>query len=320
MSKFLGVAKDELTQNQIDQMQTALGNPADPTQQITARRFLGTATDDQGTPDAVFKVSRTHAIGTSPHSFRDETIFSPSISLKAIASFDAALSIQTALPVDHIIGFQSRSGHVGPGLLSTQYGCGTFNNNTGSITVDYAFYNGNIYNGTVGACYGFYNQPTHSTNTNTSYGYVHAPTIDAGKTVTNSAGVRIETVAGAGTLTNEFGVYVTPLTKGGVKWPLYIAAQTGTTFLGSPVQLANTVNPDTDNTRSIGTALLRLVNVFANQFRPGAGTAIWTSGAGTPEAAVTAPVGSLFTRTDGGANTTLYVKESGAGNTGWVAK
>lgn len=44
------------------------------------------------------------------------------------------------------------------------------------------------------------------------------------------------------------------------------------------------------------------------------------SGAGTPEGAVTAGVGSLFLRTDGGAGTTLYVKESGTGNTGWVAK
>jgi hypothetical protein len=46
----------------------------------------------------------------------------------------------------------------------------------------------------------------------------------------------------------------------------------------------------------------------------------WTCGTGTPEGVVTAPVGSLFTRTNGGANTTLYVKESGTGNTGWVAK
>lgn len=44
------------------------------------------------------------------------------------------------------------------------------------------------------------------------------------------------------------------------------------------------------------------------------------SGANTPEGAITAPVGSVFLRTNGGANTTLYVKESGAGNTGWVAK
>lgn len=45
-----------------------------------------------------------------------------------------------------------------------------------------------------------------------------------------------------------------------------------------------------------------------------------TSGSGTPEGVVTAPVGSLFLRTDGAAATTLYVKTSGAGNTGWTAK
>lgn len=43
-------------------------------------------------------------------------------------------------------------------------------------------------------------------------------------------------------------------------------------------------------------------------------------GTGTPEGAVTAPVGSLYLRTDGGALTSLYVKESGTGNTGWVGK
>ena len=43
-------------------------------------------------------------------------------------------------------------------------------------------------------------------------------------------------------------------------------------------------------------------------------------GTGTPEGIVTALVGSLYIRTDGGASTTLYVKESGTGNTGWVAK
>lgn len=47
---------------------------------------------------------------------------------------------------------------------------------------------------------------------------------------------------------------------------------------------------------------------------------IWRTGSGTPEGSVTASVGSLYTRSDGGAGTTLYVKESGTGNTGWVAK
>ena len=44
------------------------------------------------------------------------------------------------------------------------------------------------------------------------------------------------------------------------------------------------------------------------------------SGSGSPEGVVSAPVGRLYIRTDGGAGMTLYVKESGTGNTGWVGK
>ena len=43
-------------------------------------------------------------------------------------------------------------------------------------------------------------------------------------------------------------------------------------------------------------------------------------GSGTPESVVAAGVSSLFLRTDGGTSTTLYVKETGTGNTGWIAK
>jgi hypothetical protein len=45
-----------------------------------------------------------------------------------------------------------------------------------------------------------------------------------------------------------------------------------------------------------------------------------SKGAGTPEGVVTANVGSTFHRTNGGAGSSFYVKESGTGNTGWVAK
>lgn len=44
------------------------------------------------------------------------------------------------------------------------------------------------------------------------------------------------------------------------------------------------------------------------------------SGAGTPEGAIAAEIGSTYHRNDGGAGTSFYVKESGSGNTGWVAK
>lgn len=43
-------------------------------------------------------------------------------------------------------------------------------------------------------------------------------------------------------------------------------------------------------------------------------------GTGTPEGVITAGVSSGFRRTDGGAGTCYYRKESGTGNTGWVAK
>jgi hypothetical protein len=62
------------------------------------------------------------------------------------------------------------------------------------------------------------------------------------------------------------------------------------------------------------TGTVQTYDHFANN------SVVWKTGTGSPENVVLAPVGSLYSRTDGGANTTLYVKESGAGNTGWVAK
>lgn len=43
-------------------------------------------------------------------------------------------------------------------------------------------------------------------------------------------------------------------------------------------------------------------------------------GNGSPEGKITAARGALYLRMDGGAATSIYVKESGAGATGWVAK
>ena len=44
------------------------------------------------------------------------------------------------------------------------------------------------------------------------------------------------------------------------------------------------------------------------------------AGVGSPENVVAASVGSLYLRTDGAGGSTLYVKESGAADSGWVAK
>jgi hypothetical protein len=60
-----------------------------------------------------------------------------------------------------------------------------------------------------------------------------------------------------------------------------------------------------------------LANTIVVQF--GSGPKV-LNGNGSPEGVQTAPVGSIYLRSDGGAATTLYVKESGTGNTGWIGK
>jgi hypothetical protein len=62
-------------------------------------------------------------------------------------------------------------------------------------------------------------------------------------------------------------------------------------------------------------------NLFYGPVRWGSSTGpVDAFGAGTPEGTVTAVVGSTFRRTNGGVGASFYVKESGTGNTGWVAK
>jgi hypothetical protein len=45
----------------------------------------------------------------------------------------------------------------------------------------------------------------------------------------------------------------------------------------------------------------------------------WATGNGSPEGVVTAAIGSLYSRLDGGTDTAVYRKETGTGASGWVA-
>lgn len=82
----------------------------------------------------------------------------------------------------------------------------------------------------------------------------------------------------------------------------------------------DSIFPIEDNVISLGKSSGRYRDMYSSRFRPGDGAAQWFSGVGSPEGQHAAVVGSLYTRVDGGAGTTLYVKEAGSGNTGWVAK
>jgi polygalacturonase len=55
---------------------------------------------------------------------------------------------------------------------------------------------------------------------------------------------------------------------------------------------------------------------YADQNQPNSIDAI-RYGTGDPNSVISAPVGTLFRRTNGGTGTTVYIKESGTGNTGW---
>ena len=91
-------------------------------------------------------------------------------------------------------------------------------------------------------------------------------------------------------------------------------------IFGNTTDSSGNFIPLRDNVFDLGTQSFRWNEGYIGTIRPGSGNVIWSSGTGTPEGVVTAVVGSLFTRDDGGVSTTLYVKTSGSGNTGWTAK
>lgn len=75
-----------------------------------------------------------------------------------------------------------------------------------------------------------------------------------------------------------------------------------------------------DSTANVGSSAKRFKDVYVAHNVTMANGLIWTTCTGSPEGVISAPVGSMCTRRDGGAGTTLYIKESGSGNTGWIAK
>lgn len=80
------------------------------------------------------------------------------------------------------------------------------------------------------------------------------------------------------------------------------------------------LTPAANGTQSFGATALRILKMWVNSIAIGTSTTTINAGSGTPEGVLTAPVGSTYHRTNGGAGTSFYVKESGTGNTGWIGK
>lgn len=98
-------------------------------------------------------------------------------------------------------------------------------------------------------------------------------------------------------------------------------------FQGASATVFGWVSSAVDSSGTADTQLKRDAAGFVGVYGSGStygtlqyGTSInLRSGAGSPEGAVTASVGAMYSRSDGASATTLYVKTSGASNTGWEA-
>ncbi len=86
--------------------------------------------------------------------------------------------------------------------------------------------------------------------------------------------------------------------------PIIFSEATGGVFTNPPIVEPGVFSDPTPPTSK------KAVKVGVGVFR----------GFDTPEGSLTAGIGTMFLRTNGGAGTSFYIKESGAGNTGWVAK
>ena len=128
-------------------------------------------------------------------------------------------------------------------------------------------------------------------------------TVNTGATITTLRGIQVGVATGAGTVTTQVGIQIAALSKATNNTAILYGTTTAPSGNWGIYQASTTTN------------LFSGPLMFGSASGP-----TMRSGSGTPEAAITAPVGSLYVRTDGGASTTLYVKESGSGDTGWVAK
>ena len=123
--------------------------------------------------------------------------------------------------------------------------------------------------------------------------------------------VNSSTIASSGDLVSVTGNHFKNFRDFGIYAPIYQDPINAQSFMGVGEYLNNYSAADSI---AIFQGVGRMGSLYLTP------TVSMTTGTGSPEAVVTASLGSSYYNLSGGANTTLYVKESGAGNTGWVAK
>jgi hypothetical protein len=191
----------------------------------------------------------------------------------------------------------SSGGNVAIGFQAAQYVTNRFNTAIGAFSMSAAAVTNVRHNIAIGA-YTMSTIPTGS-DENTSVGYASMGLVGGDyNTNLGALGGTLNTAGGNFTSANKYTSvgYNTRGTQG----------STNETVLGAEAFGKGS------NTATIGSSAVTVLYL--------AGAVGWFQGTGSPEGVVTAPVGSFYSRTDGGTGTTFYVKEVGSGNTGWTAK
>ena len=145
--------------------------------------------------------------------------------------------------------------------------------------------------------------------------WYHSPSGTTAATTWNTAGTVLGTNEASGFSGNQLD-----LKKGGSS--VFTVRHDGFTQVGVGFSCNNIYSASTILCLSLGSAFGVANGVVASGSLGLNGDTSFgiTYGTGSPEGVKSAKVGTLYLRTDGGAGSTLYVKESGTGNTGWVAK
>ena len=113
----------------------------------------------------------------------------------------------------------------------------------------------------------------------------------------------------------NFGLYDTTNDK----WLIYSSLGGLYAYVLASLEVAGSLYADIDNTKTLGASNRYWKETFTKKVTYSAGV-FDSAGAGSPEGVLVAGKGSTYRRTDGSTGSTFYVKESGTGNTGWIAK
>ena len=85
------------------------------------------------------------------------------------------------------------------------------------------------------------------------------------------------------------------------------------------IYASNNFSPITEANLSVGTAANTWAATYSKKYMYSATVGDFF-GAGSPEGSLAAGIGSTYRRSDGSTGTCFYIKETGTGNTGWIAK